>query len=1310
MTAFCEFTHKYQVPKTLRFELIPQGKTLENLTKLGMVVEDKQRSENYKKLKPVIDRIYKGFIENSLARVNVDWQPLCDAITAYRKDKSTVNNNNLQKQQEICRKAIAAWFEGKITEKELKEYKGFNARQGKLFKELFGKELFKDNLIQQLPGVSLSEEEKDILTSFDRFTSYFKGFYENRKNIFSSDDISASITHRLVQVNFPKFLDNCSMYQRMIQTAPEIKEKLEIAAKNLNLFAKTELDEVFTVSFYNHLLQQGQIDRFNQLLGGIAGEPGTPKMLGLNEIISLAIQQDTALIQKLKTMPHRFIPLYKQILSDRSTLSFIPETFLNDEEVMQAVKEYKDSLQGENVIERIKDLFATLPSADLEHIYVASNKLTTFSHRMFKDWSLCRESLRNWKINTSGKALTKKELERFENWLKSSDISIAELKESLTDNALPAKITKIVQKTITALDEQLKKPLPKRIKTSEEIETLKALLDAVQEVYHSLAMFAVGENIEKDATFYVPLTEALDTIQPIILLYNKVRNFATQKPYSVKKFKLNFANPTLARGWDDTDGNPYYGAVMFVKGEKYYLGVFNVKNKPDFSNIKTEKIEGDSVYQRMIYKQLPDFNKNLPRCSTQRKEVINHFKTDDSDYVLNNKSFTKPLTITKEIYDLNNVLYDDKKKFQIDYLRKTGDTDGYYKALHTWIDFAKEFIRSYKTTLIYDISTLLPTLQYEKINDFYDEVDNLFYRIEFENIPSNVIDQYVEEGKLFLFQIYNKDFAQGATGSPNLHTIYWKAVFDPENLKNVVVKLNGQAELFYRPKSSMEVVRHKVGEKLVNRTMKNGLSLTDELHNEIYLYANGKLKKELSSEAKSVLPQTVIYDVHHEIVKDRRFTLDKFFFHVPLTLNYKSEKNPAKFNAAVQEYLKENPDTYIIGIDRGERNLIYAVVISPDGKIVEQKSFNIINGIDYHNKLDQREKERIKARQAWSVVGKIKELKQGYLSLVVHEISQMMIKYQAIVVLENLNAGFKRIRGGIAEKSVYQQFEKLLINKLNYLIFKDRKGTEPGSVLNAYQLTDRFESFERLGHQTGFLFYVPAAFTSKIDPATGFVDPFCWGAIKTLEEKKEFIKGFDWLKYNKTTGNFILRFDMKKNKAYQKKLEGFMPEWDIVIEANQQVKASNGVPYVVGKRIEYVKEKNSNAGHYQEYLPCSMLVEALRKYAVPFEKGQDVLPVILEKNESKLIHSLFEVIRLTLQMRNSNAKTGEDYISSPVEDIAGNFFDSRKADPLLPKDADANGAYHIALKGLLALKKMRAGEKMTISNSDWLYYIQEKRS
>ena len=41
---------------------------------------------------------------------------------------------------------------------------------------------------------------------------------------------------------------------------------------------------------------------------------------------------------------------------------------------------------------------------------------------------------------------------------------------------------------------------------------------------------------------------------------------------------------------------------------------------------------------------------------------------------------------------------------------------------------------------------------------------------------------------------------------------------------------------------------------------------------------------------------------------------------------------------------------------------------------------------------------------------------------------------------------------------------------------------EEGGLLHAYQLTNKLDSFDKLGMQSGFIFYVRPDFTSKIDP------------------------------------------------------------------------------------------------------------------------------------------------------------------------------------------------------------------------------------
>lgn len=82
-------------------------------------------------------------------------------------------------------------------------------------------------------------------------------------------------------------------------------------------------------------------------------------------------------------------------------------------------------------------------------------------------------------------------------------------------------------------------------------------------------------------------------------------------------------------------------------------------------------------------------------------------------------------------------------------------------------------------------------------------------------------------------------------------------------------------------------------------------------------------------------------------------------------------------------------------------------------------------------------------------------------------------------------------------------------------------------------------------------------------------------------------------------------------------------------------------------------------------------------------------------------------------MRNSITNTEVDYLLSPVADENGKFYDSRTCSDSLPKDADANGAYNIARKGLWAIRQIQetpVGERpnLAIKNKEWLNFAQQK--
>ena len=77
-----------------------------------------------------------------------------------------------------------------------------------------------------------------------------------------------------------------------------------------------------------------------------------------------------------------------------------------------------------------------------------------------------------------------------------------------------------------------------------------------------------------------------------------------------------------------------------------------------------------------------------------------------------------------------------------------------------------------------------------------------------------------------------------------------------------------------------------------------------------------------------------------------------------------------------------------------------------------------------------------------------------------------------------------------------------------------------------------------------------------------------------------------------------------------------------------------------------------------------------------------------------------------------------DRLISPVLNDKGEFFDTATADKTLPQDADANGAYCIALKGLYEVKQIKENwkeneqfprNKLVQDNKTWFDFMQKKR-
>jgi len=392
---------------------------------------------------------------------------------------------------------------------------------------------------------------------------------------------------------------------------------------------------------------------------------------------------------------------------------------------------------------------------------------------------------------------------------------------------------------------------------------------------------------------------------------------------------------------------------------------------------------------------------------------------------------------------------------------------------------------------------------------------------------------------------------------------------------------------------------------------------------------------------------------------------------------------------------------------RRERHLAYYTVIDQNRKILEQGSFNKMESsykkgseeikvqTDYHKLLSDKEKTRDKARKSWTEIENIKELKVGYLSHLVHKMASLMIKHKAIVVFEDLNHGFKKGRSKF-EKQVYQKLEKALIDKLNYLVFKDKESSELGSYLQAYQLTAPFESFTKMRKQTGWVFYIPAYYTSKADPLTGFVN-LIYPKYENIQKSQKFFKKFEKIYFDEKNNYFV--FEYQDGKINPSKKTDSKDSWRVCTHGNERYK------WNTQKRREEIINVTEK------------LKKLFQKYNITYTHTEDLKSAITKQAEKDFFYQLTNLLKLTLQLRQNNPDSTEekeqDFILSPVADPTGRFFDSRKAQENEPKNADANGAFHIALKGLWMIHQLtkQTGKKLKINplkNKDWFEFIRNK--
>ena len=198
-----QFTGKYSVSKTLRFALRPQGQTEDSIKK-NVLKQDEDRADQYRKAKRIIDIYHKDFIETALQGVKFS----INDLNELEKNRRTKDREALGESQKKLRKHIVD---------QVKKTPGY--------KNLFKKELITKDLpawlkknpkakSEDLPDIA-PRDYPGIIAEFKRWTTYFNGFHENRKNIYSNEPNVTAIAFRIVHENLPRFLDNRARWRQL---------------------------------------------------------------------------------------------------------------------------------------------------------------------------------------------------------------------------------------------------------------------------------------------------------------------------------------------------------------------------------------------------------------------------------------------------------------------------------------------------------------------------------------------------------------------------------------------------------------------------------------------------------------------------------------------------------------------------------------------------------------------------------------------------------------------------------------------------------------------------------------------------------------------------------------------------------------------------------------------------------------------------------------------------------------------------------------------------------------------------------------
>lgn len=1064
-TAFSGFTRRASVIKTMMFGLSPDPRTRAHIERRGVLDNDAEIQREVGEAMSVVDICYRAVIDEGLRSLPAEldaayYTELDAAYTALRdaRGRSAADEAQVALDEIVLKgkEAVAKCFSDSAL------YKVSPA------------EMIKKVVPEMLEELGLYDELEQV-AALKAASSYFKDYKDHRDRILEASDDrgTGTVADRILVDNAAILSLNWSRLQQYAEVYPEAVER---ARRDLACACNgNDLVDLYAPASWGLYARQEGIDAYNALLGGWTVEDG-PSVEGLNQILSQAFDADP---ERMRHRPH-LDRLQKQILTESETWSVRPSAYADDtdmaadiERMLSLADNVADTSTGDiaGLGEAVAHTFELLSDGGWVGAVTGSARAVgTLSAHLFgapgavyQADAACREELSGPYEGTApgtkpasliGSGTPVPEiLELGAAYRLSCDSSglasaarAAWMRLSLRRRDLEAALTKC------SADSRLQDD-------STALDAVRLFVEAVFEFRRLAGCIALDDGTDPFWRYAAPDgTAVCDLISDMVVMCNRVRNHLTKKPYDTSKMPVSFGRPMLGAGWD-VNKTFDYGNIILERDGRTYFGILAGGREPNGKRIKIDKAlllpSEDGEWSRTCFKFISGAGKTLAKM----------FACEAAE----------------ERYGIPTEIWSGYKA------KRYKDDPAFLSDL---IDCIRAKLSQPAGWEHFDFR-LKPTSAYSSWGEFCRDVDACGYTLWKDRISDESVQRMVETGQLYLFEVVNRDSAPGATRSKGLYTTLLHAAVN--HGPDAQVRLLGGAEVFHREASLKEPVVHREGTYVVNRSyVEDGVRkpIPEHIHRELYEHANGR-RATLSDEARAYEGKAVVKQCTHDIVKNRRFASEHWELHIGVQINNGAPGSSdlaamADLNSdAVSRYAFDR-DVPILTVVRGERRLAAAVLCDRDGNAIEYYDLDVIDGVDWHAKLNDIAAVRKDEQRTWHQRTKIKNLKDAYIQRIVGFVARIVAETGCAVAVEKVGGRFRQERSAV-EQSVWAKLPEALVRKLGYLVI-DRTADPctPGSASNGYQLCGPWPGNSRLGSSTGNLIHVSPGYCTDVDLDTGY--------------------------------------------------------------------------------------------------------------------------------------------------------------------------------------------------------------------------------